>query len=183
LNHNVKEEIPFVNSTVNWMSRGGHPKRKLTKHEESNRHRNAQEKHVCYLKTVKRSNVVQQIKDSAAKITEQNVARNRDYIKNLAKTLYFIVRKKWAHSDNVEELIRFLANDLKVSCFKDFLDSASFDATYLSTGSVDQLLSCISNKIEAGVLDEIQSQNCLGIMADETCDEDNLQQISYEWLD
>ncbi|CAG2198702.1 unnamed protein product [Mytilus edulis] len=88
--------------------------------------------------------------------------------------------KKWAHTDNLEDLVRFLAEELSVNPFKEYLDTCtcSADATYLSAGSVDQLLTCISNKLEIDILETARNQSCIAILADETCDEGNLEQFA-----
>lgn len=71
-----------------------------------------------------------------------------------------------------------MAEELNVNPFKEYLDICPPDATYLSAGSVDQILTCISNKIEFDVLKTARNQTCIAILADETCDEGNLEQFS-----
>lgn len=72
--------------------------------------------------------------------------------------------------------MKFLANDLEFTCFKEHLENS--DITYLSAGSVDQLLTCISNKIESDTLNTLNNEVCFAIMADETCVEGNLEQFA-----
>lgn len=71
--------------------------------------------------------------------------------------------------------MKFLANYLEFTCFREHLENS--DITYLSAGSVDQLLTCISNKIESDTLNTLNNEVCFAIMADETCDEGNLEQF------
>lgn len=71
-----------------------------------------------------------------------------------------------------------MAEELNVNPFKEYLDTCPADATYLSAGSVDQILTCISNKVEFDVLETARNQTCIAILADETCDEGNLEQFA-----
>lgn len=116
------------------------------------------------------------MQEAVSNVKEQEIMANRKYIKNLLKTLYFMVRKKWDNTDNLEELLKFLGNDLEFTCLREHLKKS--DITYLSAGSVDQLLTCISNKIESDTLNTLNNEVCFAIMADETCDEGNLEQFA-----
>lgn len=172
------EEIAFINKGVTWKSTGGHPGRKLKTHEDSARHQNSVQKQISYMNSKVRGSVVQQLAKAANKIDDEKRLKNREYIKKLAKLLYKMAKKHWAVSDNFEEIVRFLAVDLELPAFKDYLASAGPDATYLSASSVNQLLSCISNSIENDTLNAIHEQPCIAIMADETTDSGNLEQFS-----
>ncbi|CAG2234077.1 unnamed protein product [Mytilus edulis] len=63
---NNSNETPFVDLAVNWASGGGHPKRKLDKHGNSNRHKSALDKQLGYMSTKHKGTVLQQIKSVIA---------------------------------------------------------------------------------------------------------------------
>lgn len=52
-----ENEVPFINLPVQWKSHGGHPNRKLEKHEKSNRHTTSLEKQTAYTSTLNKGNV------------------------------------------------------------------------------------------------------------------------------
>ena len=90
-----ENEVPFVNLPVQRKSQGGHPNRKLEKHEKLNRHTTSMEKQTAYTSTLIKGNVLKQMQEAASNVKEQKIMANRKYIKNLLKTLYFMVRKKY----------------------------------------------------------------------------------------
>lgn len=46
---------------------------------------------------------------------EEKKKRAAAYIETLIKTAYLMIRKRWALSDNLSEMIDFLGNDLRMS--------------------------------------------------------------------
>ena len=90
-----ENEVPFVNLPVQRKSHGGHPNRKLEKDEKLNRHTTSMEKQTAYTSTLIKGNVLKQMQEAASNVKEQKIMANRKYIKNLLKTLYFMVRKKY----------------------------------------------------------------------------------------
>lgn len=88
------EDTLFVDLAVSWASGGGHPKRKLEKHANSNRHKVALDKQLGYLTTKQKGSVLQQLKSEASKTSEKKPSRNRDYIKKTWENVIFDSQKK-----------------------------------------------------------------------------------------
>lgn len=88
------EDTLFVDLAVSWASGGGHPKRKLEKHANSNRHKVALDKQLGYLTTKQKGSVLQQLKSEASKTSEKKPSRNRDYIKKTWENVIFYSQKK-----------------------------------------------------------------------------------------
>lgn len=116
------EDKPFVNKAVVWKAHGGHPTRKLVKHETSAKHTIAVDKQLAYMTTKAKGSVLTQIIEGAHKISEKTMIENRNYIKKLIKTLYFMLKKRWAHSDNFEDLINFIAFELELNDLRCYIE-------------------------------------------------------------
>ena len=68
-------------------------------------------------------------------------------IKKFLKTAYFLARKKWAVRENFQDVIEFIKvlGDEDLSAH---LRESSTRATYVSTASTDEFITCLSDFLE-----------------------------------
>lgn len=105
---------------------GTHPTRKLEKHADSQKHKTAVSKYSHFTCSV---NVYKKLNQQA----QSQVERNREVIKKLHRCLYFLIRQKWAASENFEPFVRFVA-ELGVEDLERHIE-ADKRVTYLSSKS------------------------------------------------
>ena len=173
-------ETEYIDIGVNL---GDHACRKLSKHAESKRHTNAV---MRYTKFTSNVNVYKQVKSQ--KQTE--IDRNREVIKKLHRCLYFLVRQKWAVTENFEAFVRFVA-DLGVEDLAWHLESPPSDdtsqsekVTYLSSKSVGQMIENFGDVLERHCLASL-GNNKFALLADESTDKANRSQLAIycRWND
>ena len=99
--------------------------------------------------------------------------RNKSYVNNLFKTLVFMCEKKWA-KQNFDDVIRFLGRTCDPE-IQQVLDDSS--VTYLSSTSVSELISVLSDYIEHKVLGSLRSEK-FTLLADESTETTNRTQLS-----
>lgn len=156
---------------------GTHPTRKLKKHECSKRHIEAEKQYVKTKATdQKKTTVYDMLIKSKHESDEQNIERNRSVIKKLFKIVYFILRKKWAQA-NFADFVKFVA-ELGVEDLAVHLENAPAKATYLSGTIVSEFIDIIGEYIERKLLDNLLNCNFYTLLADESTDEANREQLS-----
>jgi hypothetical protein len=164
---------------------GTHPTRKLSKHSECDRHKKAEEKYVKAKETIFRKQGGQLQVDHMLRKTEdfsntemfsKTKERNRSVLKKLFQICYFIIRKKWAQA-NFEEVVRFVAS-LGVDDLKEHLENCPSFATYLSSTTVTELINILGEFIEIKLLRDLRSCDFYTLMADESTDDANREQLS-----
>ena len=158
---------------------GTHPSRKLQKHEKSDRHNEALER-FAYTKALppskKRKTVHAMLLTSEAKQKDVTVKKNREYMKKVINCLYFMIQKRWAVTENLEDLVRFVA-DLGVADIAEHLaDNNSIN--YLSSTAVTEMISAVSDYIETDILDSLKSAKFYALLADESTDKSNRTQFA-----
>ena len=166
---------------------GDHPGRRLSKHTESLRHKTAA---LRYTQFTCNTNVYRQIKSHE----QGDIERNREVIKKLHRCLYFLIRQKWAASENFEQFVKFVA-DLGVEDLARHLESipkssqANSDntrdkVTYLSSKSVSQMLENLGEVVERHCLASLGNKK-FALLADESTDKANRSQLAIylRWND
>ena len=82
------------------------------------------------------------------KVKARNAREETDqWLKNFLKTAYFLARKKWAVRENFQDVIEFIKvlGDEDLSAH---LRESSTRATYVSTASTDEFITCLSDFLE-----------------------------------
>lgn len=149
----------------NGATLGSHPTRVLTKHENSQKHKFSIERYTLSRTNV---NVYKQVHLALNANAAKEEQRNRNVVKKIFRCVDFLARQKWAVSENTEKLVRFVASidesnsDLKQHC-------ASASNTYLSSTSVTQMVSCISEFYERELLLNMNEKQ-FSLLADESTD-------------
>ncbi|XP_053392551.1 uncharacterized protein LOC123566599 [Mercenaria mercenaria] len=155
---------PFVKRGVQL---GTHPTRKLLSHSNSKYHKFSVERYTLAKSSI---NVYRQlqIKDAHKK------ASNRSALKKIFKCLDFVIKQKWAVTENAEKFIKFVAN-IGVVDLQAFLSSSS--VTYLSSSSITEMVMCLSDYLEREVLTDLSGKE-FSLLADESSDISNRSQMS-----
>lgn len=108
---------------------------------------------------------------------EEQKKRAAAYIETLIKTAYFMIRKRWALSDNLSEMIDFLGNDLRMSQITHHLE-VNPSIKYTSHTSVQEIIASISLTLEKETLDALREATWFSLLADESSDEGNREQFA-----
>lgn len=172
------DKTPFSGVAVDL---GTHPTRKLDKHEQSSKHKTSMAR---LSSSGCKYNVYKQIMKNAEEQQLDMKEKNRNFIKKLFKCMYFLVKNKFATTDNFEKFVRFVA-DLGVDDLLDHLQKgdASRRATYLSSTTVTELINITSEYLESKLLQSIRGKK-YSLLADESTDSKNCTQLSImcKWL-
>ena len=83
--------------------------------------------------------------------------RNRAVIKKFLKTGYFLARRKWAVRENFQDVIEFI-KDLRDEDLPAHLRESSTRATYVSTASTDEFITCLSDFLEEGFINKLTAR-------------------------
>lgn len=176
----TQKDMKFITQGVTL---GTHPTRKLSKHDECERHKKSEEKYVKAKELTFRKQAGQLLVDKMLKcdfsnteIYTKTVEKNRAVLKKLFKICHFIVRKKWAQA-NFEEVVRFVAS-LGVEDLQDHLENCPSFATYVSSTTVSELINILGEHIERKLLRSLRSCQFYTLLADESTDEANYEQLS-----
>ena len=172
-------QIAFVDRGVQF---GQHPGRQLDKHAESKRHCTAAMRYSQFTTNI---NVYKQLQAQ----DQNEVTRNREVIKKQHRCLYFLIRQKWAVSENFEIFVKFVA-DLGVedlarhlqSCQN--LDDNENKVTYMSSKIVSQMIENLGEVLERRCLASLGDKK-FALLADESTDKANRSQLAIycRWND
>ena len=145
----------------------------LAKHGKSDWHKAALEKQKLSLLTGKHGGVVEQIISAS----EEDKQHNRDFIKKLIRSLYFLVKQHIPHTTTFEGLITLQIEngDIKL---RNHRDNSPRNATYESYATVVDLLSSISKVMERDLLSSFNSSAYFSLMADESTDVSSKEELS-----
>ncbi|XP_062616029.1 uncharacterized protein LOC134277729 [Saccostrea cucullata] len=101
---------------------------------------------------------------------------NRNYLEKLFKCAYFMIRKKWALTENFEDFVRFVG---QVGCqeIQRYLENDP-KITYLSSKSVSDILKALSDAVEEKELESLRNAPYFALLADESTDEANRTQFA-----
>ena len=115
--------------------------------------------------------------------SESEKARNRKILEKLFKIVYFISQKRWGLV-NYEDFARFVAFQLEEEDLNYHLLSAPSNATYLSSTICTELVTILGNDIERKNLQSLRNARAFSLLADESKDEQNREQLSIfcKWI-
>lgn len=156
-----------------------HPVRQLDKHESSKHHQESLKKYTdANMSHLKKSRipVYQQIIEAASNKEIAEKEKNRAVFKKFFKITYFVVRKYWAQT-NFKDLVQLISS-LGVEDLQKHIATASPDATYLSDKTISELICMISDNIEGKQLESLRQASFFTLLADESTDEQNREQLS-----
>jgi hypothetical protein len=167
----------LADETTAYISRGvkigTHPARRLKTHDQSEKHFKASESYLS--KSIKGT---QKIFPLLAKQVESKKALNKTYLETLFRTSHFMLRKRWALTDNLEDFIKnFLASDIKNEMVKQYVNE-NRKLTYTSPSSIQDIVKSIAFAFEDEILKQIRDAKCYALMADESTDESNREQFA-----
>ena len=97
-------------------------------------------------------------------------------IKKLIKTIYFLVKKKWAVKNNFEKTIECLAN-LGVDDIFEHISNAPKNSTYISSFSAEQFLKAVGDVLSDQIITDLIAVGDFTILAGESTDEADRSQM------
>jgi len=152
----------------------------LKKHEQSDWHLASVEAIALAESAGRKGDVVE--RTLAASEAERR--RNQELIKQLTRSLYFLVKHRMPHTTTFEDLI-----ELQIDNGNEQLEThkrtCPSNATYVSKATTSELLSSISHCIEGDLLMRLKSSQFISIMADESADVSSKEELSVcgRWLE
>ena len=151
----------------------------LRKHELSEWHLASVEKKALSHSSVEQGNVVQQI----LSVNEEERKQNRELMKKLVRSLYFLVKHYIAHTTTFEDLLTLQIENGDVK-LKSHRDNCAKNATYESYSTIVELLACISKVLEYKLLDSLKESLYFSLLADECTDVSSKEELSVcaRWL-
>ncbi|XP_033761513.1 uncharacterized protein LOC117343277 [Pecten maximus] len=150
---------------------GDHPTRLLESHENSKAHTDAEE-----MRLASRSTTV----NVHRLLNEQPLSKkdtNREVVKKLLQCANFLIRRRWALSDNFELFVKFVAQ-LGVEELMNHIQTAPANARYLSSFSVLDILDTMSMYLESDILESLRGEKFFTLLADESTDESGREQFA-----
>lgn len=135
----------------------------LKKHQQSEWHLSAVEKYALFQLSQEHGDVV----DLIISASEQDKKDNRELIKKLIRSLYFLVKHHIPHTTTFEDLVTLQIEngDLKL---KRHRETTPQNATYESYTTVVELITSISRILENRLLQSLNDSPYYSLMADES---------------
>ena len=158
-----------------------HPIRTLNEHETSAKHKDA----VQFLNNFKNQQTLESLQEKQVqkRITEAEITH--DGVLKLLKVTVFIVKKNWAYTQNFESFVRFVGEELEEAVqlpllLKEYLKICEDrkNATYLSSTTVTDFITVISNWIKEKTLSELRDATDFTLLLDESTDEANRSELA-----
>ena len=153
-----------------------HPKRTLTRHEQSKKHEYAVKEYEGFKsrQTIERLEKKKEANEvHASEVTELALEK-------LMKITVFMVKKHWAYVNNYEDFVNFVGNDLKELVLNEYLKLCNDrkNATYLSEFTVGKFLKLIGEYMENEALQKVRDAEQFTILLDESTDEANRAELA-----
>ena len=152
----------------------------FSNHERSEWHRASVEAQVLSETAEKHGDVMDKLL-AASEIERQ---QNRELVKKLIRSLYFLVTNRIPHMTTFGGLIQLQIDNGNEQLKQHKLECPS-NATYLSKLSIAELLKSISHVIEQGLLARLQASPYFSVMADESTDVASMEELCVcaRWLE
>ena len=115
---------------------------------------------------------------------EEEKKQNRELIKKLIRSLYFLVKHHIPHTTTFEGLITLQIENRDIK-LKTHRENCPRNATYESYATVIDLLACISKVLEDDLLTSFKTSYYFSLMADESTDVSSKEELSVcaRWLE
>ena len=151
----------------------------LSKHDKSDWHVAAMEKRALSLSLTEQGTVIEQI----VAASEEEKKENRELMKNLIRSLYFLVKFHIPHTTTFDSLITLQVDNGNVK-LQTHRNTCPQNATYESYTTIVELLSSISEIIKQNLLASLKSSEYYSLMADESTDSASQEELSVcaRWL-
>ena len=159
----------FLNETLP-INLGDHPTRCLSRHEDSTKHKQA-------AAAVKIKPLSESLEEGSKILARKAEETNKKLMIKYIKILYFMIKKQWAVTENFASLVTFIGVDLGDKDIEMYLSTCGKNATYLSNVSVENLTEAISIFLEEKTLTSIQLSDNFALLADESTDEAQREQL------
>ena len=93
------------------------------------------------------------------------------------------MRKNWAYTNNHEDFVRFIGNNLEEEVLKTYLalSDSQKDAAKLSTNTAVQFLKVISGWMQQETINKIRRSDYFTVLLNESTDEGNQSKSSLLW--
>ena len=152
----------------------------LKKHESSEWHLAALEAQGMALLGQKTGNVL----DRIIAASDEEKRRNREVIKTLIRSLYFLVKHRVPHTTTFNDLISLQADNGN-EIIKQHLSTCAGNATYLSKATSADFIECIGHHIDSSLLGGLKASPFYSIMADESTDISLKEELSVcgRWIE
>ena len=108
---------------------------------------------------------------------EEEKKQNRELIKKLIRSLYFLVKHHIPHTTTFEGLITLQIENRDIK-LKTHQENCPRNATYESYATVIDLLACISKVLEDDLLTSFKTSYYFSLMADESTDVSSKEELS-----
>ena len=128
----------------------------------------------------KTESVLQILISGEEKRKSEEVRKNREYMKKVIECLYFMIKERWAVSENLEDLVRFVS-DLGVEELASHLDCPD-SVNYLSSNTVTDMINAISQSNELELISSLKDAKYFTLLADESTDEGNRTQFANGFM-
>ena len=152
----------------------------LNKHEKSEWHKVAFEKHTLAEAAAKHGDILQRM----ARVSEEDKRRNPELVKKLIRSLYFLVKHRMPHMTTFTDLIT-LQIDNGDEHLKVHKNECAGNASCMSKISTAEFLNSISHFIEQSILSCMKKSQFYSIMADESTDVSSKEELSIcgRWIE
>ena len=145
----------------------------LKKHEKSEWHVAAVEKKALCLSSQKHGDLVEQI----VAASEEEKKQNRELMKKLIRSLYFLIKNHIPLTTLFEGLITLQIENCNIK-LKSHRESCPRSATYKSYATVVVLLVSIGKVLESKILASFKASPYFSVMVDESTDVSSKEELS-----
>lgn len=140
-----------------------HPSYAFKQHEKSNRHIRLENK----VNIASKESVLDSMILGAEKKTTSKIHSNNLYLRKCIQTIFFMIKKHIALTDNYGDMMQFVAKKLEEPITLQYLHTCPKNATYLSNTSAESLLDAINVYFETKQLKDIKEAPFSTLYADE----------------
>ena len=164
-----------VNRFVSGVLLGTHPSRKLRKHDGSKTHLAACKKQAMLSDSTQKPQILDMLQHGAEKQNAAELKRNQHYITALIKTVYFVIRQRWA-VDSISDIMEH-SESLGTNDIVNYIQVHP-ELKYTSSTSVSDIISAINCCLESEMLEKVRNADAYALLADESSDESHREQFA-----
>lgn len=162
------------NSFANRVQLGTHLTRKLIGRSKCKTHIRA-----CEIEAQARSRNLPQVHsmllNAANRQGTDEIKRNREYVKVVIRTVFFVVQKRWS-LDSVSDLMDHMTS-VGNHVTKEYLQYHP-DLKYTSSQSVSEIIKCVNHVLQSDILENLRAADMFTLLADESSDESHREQFA-----
>ena len=147
------------------------------KHIQSKKHNDP----ICNKTEIKtflsKGNILFQLHKGAENQTEYECKQNRELIKKLIITAYFLVKNNMAVKQSFKKFVKFIALDFEEKLFSMYLSNSSKNVTYCTSNSVEEYLKVLGEFLDENLIKDILAMGDVTVLKDESIDDANRSQM------